>query len=385
MKRYAVMGAGLMGRVVAKDLIETEPDTAVTLIDFNAALLEDAAAFIDNPRLSVERVDVGETDRTAKVLEGCRAVVAALPHRRSMDGLTAAIAARAPIVDLVGSHPERRQQLDGRAQDAGILVVPGCGVAPGLSNVLVTRGVEMLDQVREAVIYVGGLPRLKAPPLEYQTVYSLESVFNSCVRPARIWRDGHEVIVEPLSGIELLQFPEPIGKLEAFYTDGLASLMLTMTDRITESLVEKTLRYPGFADRVRLLRDCGLLDTEPVHVGSVEIVPRDLLVRQLAPMLELGPDGDLVVMRVTVKGSVDGAERSHTFDLVDYFDPLTSYTAMARTTGFTGAAAARMIGAGRIPQTGVRFPEQVFVGSLGAEFLTALGEHGIAIAHSEDG
>ena len=130
MERYAVMGAGLMGRVIAKDLIETEPDAVVTLIDFDAGLLKDAAEFIDDPRLSVERVDVGDTDRTAKMLEGCRAVVGALPHRCSMDGLAAAIAARAPIVDLVGSQPERRQELDERAQDAGILVIPGCGVAP---------------------------------------------------------------------------------------------------------------------------------------------------------------------------------------------------------------------------------------------------------------
>ena len=383
MKRYAVMGAGLMGRVVAKDLIQTEPDAVVTLIDRDAGLLADAKDFIDDRRLTPEQVDVGKTDRVAKMLEGCKAVVGALPHRYSLDGLTAAITAGAPIVDLVGSEPERRQELDERARDAKILVIPGCGVAPGLSNVLVARGVEMLDETREAVIYVGGLPKLRTPPLEYQTVYSLESVFAACVRPARIWRDGHEVVVAPLSGVELLEFPEPIGKLEAFYADGLASLVLTMTDRIADSLVEKTLRYPGFADRVGLLRDCGLLDTEPVHVGSGDIVPRDLLIRQLAPMLELGPDGDLVVMRVTVSGLMDGAERSHTFDLTDYFDPRTSYTAMARTTGFTAAVAARMISSGSISEIGVRFPEQVFVGSVGDQFLSALEQHGIAVTHAE--
>lgn len=382
MERYAVMGAGLMGRVVAKDLLQAESDATVTLFDYSGGCLTEAAEFIADPRLGTEQLDVSETDRAARMLEGHAVAVGALPHRCSLDGIAAAIAAAVPIVDLVGGDPERRQELEQGAVEAGVLVIPGCGVAPGVSNVLIARGVELLDEALEAVIYVGGLPRQREPPLEYQIVYSLESVFGACVRPARIRRDGQEVTVEPLSGLELLEFPEPIGTLEAFYTDGLASLLMTMSGRIKRFLAEKTLRYPGFAERVRLLRGCGLLDTEPVRVGSAEVAPVDLLIRRLTPILELGPEGDILVMRVTVKGLADGKECTHSFDLLDHFDPRTKYTAMARTTCFPAAVAARMIGAGRIPGTGVRFPEQVFIGSLGDEFLSALAGRGLAIKHS---
>jgi lysine 6-dehydrogenase len=383
MKQYAVMGAGLMGRVVAKHFLQTESDAAVTLLDRDERLLGQAVDFVADERLHPAQVDVEDTDRAAAVLQGHDAAVGALPHRCSLDGLEAALRAAVSVVDMVGSSPEQRQALDSRARDAGVLLIPGCGVAPGVSNILVARGVELLDETHEAVIYVGGIPKRKAPPLEYQTVYSLESVFNACVRPVTIWLDGRETTVEPLTGVEILEFPEPIGKLEAYYTDGLASLPLTIKDKISHALMEKTLRYPGFAERVRFLKECGLLDTRPVDVGSVSVDPRDLLIQVLTPILELGPEGDVLVMRVTVTGVRDGNGRLHTFDLIDYLDPVTAYSAMARTTGFPAACAARMIAAGRITQRGVRFPEQLFIGELGREFLSALADHGITITHHE--
>ena len=197
----------------------------------------------------------------------CDISVDGCPHARSLDALEASIEAGVSFVDLVGSKPELRRALDQKARAAGVLVVPGLGVAPGLSNVLVARGMASLDETRDAVIYVGGIPRERTPPLEYQTVYSLVSMFGAYLRPAQIWVDGEKSTAEPLTGIEILEFPPPIGPLEAFYTDGLASLVLTVPHRIRGSLSEKTLRYPGFAEKVKVLKDCGLLGAEPVQVG----------------------------------------------------------------------------------------------------------------------
>jgi lysine 6-dehydrogenase len=247
--------------------------------------------------------------------------------------------------------------------------------------VLVARGVEMLDEAHEAVIYVGGLPMERTPPLEYQTVYSLVSMFGVFLRPAQVWRNGAWTAVEPLSGLEQLDFPPPVGTLEAFYTDGLASLVLTMGGRIRDSLEEKTLRYPGFAERVRFLSECGLLEAEPVKVGDVGVAPRDVLISQLAPRLMLGPKGDILAMRVVVTGEASGSLSRHTFELVDFMDPESGHTAMARTTGFPATIAARMMADGTIAEEGVRFPEELFAGTLGERLLAELEDRGVRVTH----
>jgi len=386
MSKYAVLGASLMGRVIAKDLLQSEADAQVLLLDLDLGLLDEVREILtrdagNEARLTTASLDVRDIARTAAALEGHDAAIGALPHACALDALKAAIRAGVPMVDLVGSRPEQRRELDGAARNVGVLIVPGLGVAPGLGNVLVARGVEMLDEAHEAVIYVGGIPMERTPPLEYQTVYSLVSMFGIFLRPVRVLRNGVWTTVEPLSGLEQLEFPPPIGTLEAYYTDGLGSLVLTMTNRIRDSLEEKTLRYPGFAEKLRFLKQCGLLETAPVTVGDVEVAPRDLMIRQLKPRLALGPKGDILVMRVVVKGTASGSVRTHTFDLVDFMDPESGDTAMARTTGFPATIAARMMAGGMIAETGVRFPEEIFGGALGDWLLAELETRGGRVAH----
>ncbi len=389
MNKYAVLGASLMGRFAAKELLRSEPDARVTLLDLDEGMLEETGGLLARDawvgqRLATARVDVQDIDQTGNALSGHDAAIGALPHACALDALKAAIHAGVSTVDLVGSKPELRRELDRSARDAGVLIVPGLGVAPGLSNVLVGRGVERLDQAHEAVIYVGGIPLEPTPPLQYQTVYSLVSMFNIFLRPAQIWKNGAWTTAQPLSGLEHLDFPPPIGTLEAFYTDGLASLVLTMPGRIRDSLEEKTLRYPGFADKVRLLNECGLLDTEPVRVGEVEVAPRDLLLHQLAPRLRLGPKGDILVMRVVVRGKRGGGPCTHVFELVDYQNPASGDTAMARTTGFPATIAARMMAGGTMTETGVRFAEELFSGALGDQLVADLARRGVRITHESD-
>jgi len=381
MNSYAVLGASMMGRAAAKDFLTTEPDAHVTLLDIDPGLLEEVAQKLSSPRLVPLELDVADRERAAEALRGHDVAVGALPHAQSLQAIQAAIEAGVSFVDLVGSKPELRRALDQKARDAGVLVVPGLGVAPGLSNVLVARGMAALDETRDAVIYVGGIPMERTPPLEYQTVYSLVSMFGAYLRPAQIWVDGEKTTAEPLTGIEILEFPPPIGPLEAFYTDGLASLVLTVPDRIRGSLSEKTLRYPGFAEKVKVLKDCGILDAEPVQVGGVSVVPRDVLVHQLGSTLDLGPEGDILAMRVAVKGVAAGHEVSHTFELVDFMDPATGDTAMARTTAFPATIAARMIARGRISERGVRFPEELFAEELGDHLFEELEERGVRVRH----
>lgn len=383
MKRYAVIGAGMMGRVIAQDLLNTEADSSVTILDSDVEKLNDLARFLDEERLTTKPLDVRDGDRAAEALEGHVVAIGALPHAFALDALKGAVRAGVSMVDLVGSKSELRRELDGAAREAGVLIVPGLGVAPGLSNVLVARGLEWLDEAHEGVIYVGGLPVERTPPLEYQTVYSLFSMFGAFLRPARVWKGGEWTTVEPLNGLERLEFAPPVGALEAFYTDGLSSLVLTMTGRFRDSLEEKTLRYPGFAEKVAFLRECGLLDAEPVDLGGVRVAPRDILIKKVGPLFELGPEGDILLMRVTIKGESKGQESTHTFELVDYMDPKTGYTAMARTTGFPATIAARMISAGEISERGVHFPEELFGGTRGDHLIRELGDRGVVVRHWE--
>ena len=190
--------------------------------------------------------------------------------------------------------------------------------------------------------------------------------------------------MEALSGLEHLEFDQPFGRLEAYYTDGLGSLILTMPGRVTGTLEEKTLRYPGFAERLALLRDCGMLQVEPVEVGGVSVSPLDVLARQLRAALTLGPDGDLLALRTVVTGERGGARSTWVFELLDRFDTATRTTAMGRTTGFPAALAARMIADGRIAEPGVWFPETLFVGALGRAFVAALRDRGLAITEREE-
>ena len=207
MKKYAVFGSGMMGRVVAKDMIDTEPDAEVFLYDGNQNALEKAAKFLNSSRVSTQKLDAKDSSELARALKGKDVALGALPHGLSFGLVEASVGAGTSLVDLVGSGSWKRAPLHQRAKDAGCLIIPGCGVAPGVSNMCIGRGAELLDEARTGVIYVGGIPKKKAPPLFYQTVYLMESVLNAYGRDATIVVNKEEAKVPPLSGLETISFP----------------------------------------------------------------------------------------------------------------------------------------------------------------------------------
>ena len=381
MKKYVVLGAGLMGKIIAKDILESETDVTVTLIDNNELLLKEVYDFINRDRLTICNLDLNDKDTAISQLKGHDVIISALSHSMSLPSLKLAVQAQVSIIDLVGEAPEKQFALDKEAKVAGIVIIPGCGVAPGISNICVGRGVELLDKTDEAIIYVGGLPKIKEPPLYYQTVYRLESVLGAYLRKVPIIKAGKEIEVEAMSGLEFVDFPEPVGRLEAFYTDGLCSLMVTMKSKISQHLAEKTLRYPGHTDRIRFLKECGMLEKDPVKIDSNEVKPLDVLINQLSPKLKLSDEGDLLIMRIIIKGIKDGKQQTHTFELYDEYDPETGYTAMARTTGFPAVIAAGMIIDETINEKGVKFPEQIFSTELFDTFFSTLERYNIQIDH----
>ncbi|MFB6299222.1 MAG: saccharopine dehydrogenase family protein [Halobacteriales archaeon] len=373
-----VLGGGRMGQAITYDMANRDAVETVTVTD---VVTEHLHAIRDRFDSDVDAVELDASDQTALVdfltEHNADVAVDALPYELSVPALESCVVAETDVVSLTYTDPQ--WDLDAPATEAGVTVVPGCGVAPGLSNLLIGYAAGDLDAVTDIEVKVGGLPADPKPPLEYRVVFSLASVWREYDVSARIIQEGEYTEVEPLSGVEGIVFDD-VGELECFYTRGVSTLPETFDDVTT--LEEKTIRYPGHAAKIKTLKECGLLDTEPIPIDGHEIAPRDFLTAVLEPQLALGDDQDLTVMRVTVHGTVDDRTETREYELVDRYDTATETTSMARTTGYTGSVVAQAVGRGEITDTGIVPPERISMDrSLFEQFEAALADRGVTIDH----
>jgi len=283
------------------------------------------------------------------------AAVAALPHSLSMAANEAAVAAGCHLIDLVGSKYEEKLRLHEPAQAAGVLLVTGCGVAPGIVNVLAARGIELLDEADEAIIYCGGLPRYPQPPLHYQIVFRFESVMGLYTRPASAVVDGEIVKLPPMAGLETVEFPEPVGVCEAAYSDA-HSTAYTLRHKVRR-LAEKTVRYPGHFQKMGVLAELGFLSEEPVEVDGQTVIPRRVAMAVLEPQLSGKSNEDVTVARVVVRGTKDGRPVEHEWTMVDLYDAVRGYTSMAKSTGFPAVIVTEWLAQGRLEEAQARINE----------------------------
>ena len=291
-----------------------------------------------------------------------------------------AVDAGVHFADLGGNTKivQRQGELDDEAREKKISIMPDCGLAPGLVNVLAAEGIRRLDQVEAVKLYVGGLPQDPQPPLNYTILYSLEGVLDYYTTPSWVLRDGKPATVDALSELESLDFPEPAGTPEAFHTAGGLSTMPWAYDGIP-TMEYKTLRYPGHAEIVRVMRDLGLFDTEPVAVEGGEVRPRDVFVSVVNPKLRNPEARDLVAMRVVVTGTKDDQPHAATFEVLDLYDEEQGMSAMMRTTGFSLSITAQMQVGGRVERYGVT---PAFEGMPYELYARALEKRGINVRES---
>lgn len=346
------IGAGLVGRIIASDLSR---DFETTVVDFDPRNLEETRRWAPSARL----VQGSCTDEAllAPLLEEADVVTAGVPGRLGYGLMERVIRAGKPYSDI-SFMAEDFEELDGLAREKGCAVVPDMGVAPGMSNYLMGRGAALLDEVEEAFIYVGGIPERKIPPFNYQVTWSPEDVIEEYTRPARCVRDGKVLEVEAMAELNQRPFP-PVGVLETFITDGLRSLVKNLKATTME---ERTLRWPGHVEQIRLLRDMGLFGTEPVTLGGATVVPRKVACDLLFPLWKMDPDAgdrDLTVMRVEVTGFKGRDRVTHAWDLFDRYDEGTGMYSMGRCTGFSCAIFARALAQGRVARPGVHAPEKL--------------------------
>jgi len=361
-------GSGIQGSAVAEDMVKNENVIDVVIAGRRKKALELVASWIKSEKLKIECVDVSDKESLIKLIKegGFDVVISSVPWRVAITPLEASIEAGVNFLDF-GLYQNLEfdkniSKFDENARNAGVSVVPSCGVAPGLTNMLAGYGASKLDKVDKIHIFVGGIPEKPQPPLYYKTVWSLEGVWTEYTGKCRIIRDGKITEVEAISGLESLEFPG-VGKLEAAYTDGLGTLLHAYKDPIlkgVEEAYEKTLRYPGHYEKIKTLKECGLLDTEPIEINGAEISPRKFLTTLLDPKLKLEKDErDMTIFRVEVIGRKGDNETRYRFDLIDYRDEKTGILSMARTTGYTGSIVAQKMLEGKIKEKGIVFPEKI--------------------------
>jgi lysine 6-dehydrogenase len=383
MHDFLVLGAGKMGLVLAKDLIESGSDFRVTLVDVDFNALARAKTFIQSERLATVQRDIEDQGQRDEVIKGKDVVLCALLHRHSLPILESAVRFGVHFVDMVGEFTLERLEFDEETKKKDITMISGCGVSPGITNVCVGRGVELLDEIENALIYVGGNPLEAEPPLKYRIVYAVNSLLGLYERKALILRDGKLTKVAALSEVESIAFPPDFREMECFYTDGLNSLAHTMQGKIKGELSEKTIRYKGHSAEIQTLKDCGFFEREGIEVDGLNVVPRRVTESILDKRLTLGEGRDVTLLRVVVDGKKSGEPATHVFEMVDYFDEEKGYTSMGKTTAFPSSIAAQMILNGEITQRGVVFPEDIFVGELYEPFVEALKTRGVLISHLE--
>jgi lysine 6-dehydrogenase len=381
MSHFLVLGAGKMGLVLAKDLIESSPAHRVMMVDISRPQLEKAAKFIASPRLEICQGDMEDEEQRKSLFEGKDVVLNALLHRHSLPALETAVRCAVHFVDLAGEGALARMAHDQEAKDRKVTVLSGMGVSPGITNVLIGRAVGLLDETDSALIFCGGNPLHPRPPLQYRIVYALDSLINFYQRPARIIRHGREEEVAALSEVEPVSFPPDFPDMECFFTDGLSSLLHTMKGKIRGDLYEKTVRHRGHAQGFKAIQECGFFSTDPVSVGDQRVVPRRVAEALLEERMRLGEETDVTLLRVLVSGKKSGRPQTLVFEMMDQADPARKYSSMARTTSFPASIAAQMIASGRVSVRGVVFPEGIFHQDLYPAFIDGLKRRGVAISH----
>lgn len=350
MKKITVLGAGLVGFPIALDLSK-DKNLEVTLCDIRQERLDHIR---EKFGIKTSQADLSDGRAVKSVIQEADLVISAVPGFLGFQTLKLIIEEGKNVIDIA-FFPEDLFDLQQLAEKKGVIAISDIGVAPGMSNILTAYGSSKLDTTEKVRIYVGGLPKVRELPFEYRAVFSPIDVIEEYIRTARFIRDGKLVEMPALSEPELLNFPG-FGTLEAFNSDGLRSLIKTIN---CPDMIEKTLRYPGHIGKIQFLKDIGLLSAEEVNVKGQMIRPIDLTTKLLFPLWDLADEEDLTVMLVMVEGIKDGKKLRYTWDLADYYDRTTHVHSMARTTGYTATAAARMVLAGLYKKTGISPPEYV--------------------------
>lgn len=376
--KVLVLGSGLMGKEAARDLVNSDDVTHVTLADVDEEKARRVSEQLNSNKIVAKQIDATNGAQLSLLMKGHDVVINALFYTFNEIVAKQAIQTGVHSVDL-GGHidhiTDRVLQLKEKAQEANVTIIPDLGVAPGMINILSGYGASQLDEVKSIKLYVGGIPLQPEPPLEYNHVFSLEGLLDHYTDPSLIIRNGKKQEVPSLSEIETVYF-EKFGPLEAFHTSGGTSTLSHSFPNL-DCLEYKTIRYPGHAEKFKLLVDLNLTRKDyEVEVNGQKIKPREVLLATLAPILDLKDKDDVVLLKVLVSGKKNSQMITYEYEMVTYKDRENNITAMARATANTISVVAQMIGKGMIEKRGVYPPEQIVPGDL---YMKEMAKRGVII------
>jgi len=373
MEKILVLGGGMVGSAIASDLCN---EFDVTIADINAKGLKHLKSLYP---LNTVVCDVSEQGNISELVKGFRLVISAVPGKIGFETLRALISAGIDVVDI-SFFEQDPFELDELARTMDVTAIIDCGIAPGLSNIILGYHNELME-VESYECYVGGLPYKRKWPFEYKAFFSPGDVIQEYIRPARYVSNGKIVTVEALSDPELIEFDE-VGTLEAFNTDGLRTLIKTMK---IPNMIEKTMRYPGHKELMKVFRDSGFFSDEEIMINDQAIRPVDLTSKLLFNHWKPQKDEDeFTIMKLVIKGKETTKAKEYVYKIFDRYDSETGISSMARTTGYTCTSVARLLLEGNLESKGISPPE--YIGAIPGyndRILKMLGGKNITIQVTE--
>jgi saccharopine dehydrogenase-like NADP-dependent oxidoreductase len=347
MKKVTILGAGMVGSAIAFDLAK---NFRVKSVDFD----DNKLMKVKDYGVEIQILDLKRDENIKSAIADSDLVVNALPGFMGFKSLKAIIESKKNVVDIA-FFPEDAFDLDELAKENGVTAIVDFGVAPGMSNFILGYYNNIMD-VHAFKCYVGGLPKERTFPFQYKAPFSPIDVIEEYTRPARYIEDGKMVTKAPMTDPEFLEF-DGLGSLEAFNTDGLRSILRTMT---IPNMIEKTLRYPGHIDLIKSLRDMGFLSENKIKINGNEIKIIDFTANLLFDKWFLHEyDEEFTVMKIIVEGKDKREYKKYTYNLFDKTDTVNKISSMSRTTGFSCTAALNLLSEGRYINPGINPPEYV--------------------------
>ena len=347
MTKIIVLGAGMVGSAIAADL-SINHDVTVADIDSNKL-----RKLKKQNRLNTVQSDLFISENIKQLIKDFDLVVCAVPGFMGFDTIKTVIEQKKNIVDI-SFFNEDPFELDSLAKKKNVTAIVDCGIAPGLNGIILGYHNKRM-KIDAFECYVGGLPKNRKPPYEYKAPFSPVDVIEEYTRPARFIENKKLIVKPALSDPELIEFPK-VGILEAFNTDGLRTLIKTMK---IPNMIEKTLRYPGHIDKIKLLKETGFFNDDLIEVkGGQKIRPIDLTAKLLFPLWKLkNNEKEFTVLKIIIEGIENGKFKKYTYNLYDEFNSKTKTSSMSRTTGYTCTAAANLVAGKIFSSKGISPPE----------------------------
>lgn len=380
-RKFAVLGAGRQGTAAAYDLAKFGNASSVFISDINLEAAKKAAArvnqLLNTDIVQATHLDVTQHDELITFLTGINAFISAVPYYYNLEIAKAAIAAKASMCDLGGNTElvMKQLKLDPQAKSANISIIPDCGQVPGMGTTLCVYAMSRLDKPEEVYMWDGGLPQKPRPPFNYLLTFHIDGLINEYFGTTEFLRDGKIIDVPCFIELEEIEFPPPVGRLEAFTTAGGTSTAPRTFEGKLKTYQNKTVRHPGHYIQLKTMNDLGLFDPEEIQVGNVKVAPRAILAKLFEPKVTFPEDKDVVVIRVKCLGEKDGRLAEVQLDLIDFYDESTGFTAMERTTGWDVSIVTIMMADGRAKKGAV--PLELAISS--PEFVQELQKRGIQL------